>query len=358
MYNALASTFGLITKRLGWWQRFNKFNRFLVQVRRLILPFRIEHISGPLAVKAAIDDLVAACVVRNGARYIQSFLEHHGSLGIRHFVFLDNGSTDNTLGLLSDRQNVTVLRTFAPYRTYENVMKRYLVERFCRERWCLFVDIDELFDYPLSRDLPLKQLLRYLEHYNFNCVITQMLDMFSAGNSGKTEGLSSRLIKEQYRMYDLSHIRKERYWQYVPDKRIMWYWGGIRNQVFGTKNGLTKISLFCLERSFVPFVEWHHATGTRIADVTAVLLHFPFVESFYERVRDAVETGRYGYQVDDEYRAYLRGLIEKELPAFPVSTARSLDYVDDLVESDFLVVSENYRNWIAGHGRVTNRCLE
>jgi hypothetical protein len=337
------------------WHFYNKFSPYLVQVRRRILPFRVEHISGPPAVKAAFDDLVAACVIRNGAPHIQSFLDHHRSLGISHFVFLENGSTDDTLRLLSGEPGVTVLRTFAPYRTYENVMKRYLVERFCRGRWCLFVDIDELFDYPLSRDLPLKQLLHYLKQYNFNCVMTQMLDMFSAGNSRNMEtSRLSRSIKERYRMYDLSHIRKERYWRDVPDKRIMMYWGGIRSQVFGTSNGLTKISLFYLESPFVPFAEnWHHATGTRIADITAVLLHFPFVESFYEKVHEAVETGRYGYVVDDEYRAYLRGLTDRQLPAFPVSTARILDTVDDLLETDFLIVSENYRNWVAAHGRVS-----
>jgi hypothetical protein len=371
MYYALVWTFGLltgdpemrrsaVTRARKIWTRFNKFNPCLVHIRRLILPFRIERISGALVFKAAFDDLVAACVVRNGAPHIQSFLEHHRSLGISHFVFLDNGSTDNTLRLLSDKPGVTVLRTFAPYHTYENVMKTYLVERFCQGRWCLFVDIDELFDYPLSRDLPLNQLLRYLKQHNFNCVMTQMLDMFWADNSKNMDFSLGRSIKERYRMYDLSHIRKERYlFGDVPDERIMMHWGGIRHQVFGTNNGLTKISLFYLESPFVPFAEWwHHAKGTRIADIRAVLLHFPFVESFCEKVRDAVETRRYGYAVDDEYEAYLRAMTYRALPVFPVSTARILDNVDDLLETDFLVVSENYRNWVAEHGRITNRCLD
>jgi hypothetical protein len=330
---------------VGTWQRFSKFNRQLAHVRRLILPFRTEHVSGPLSVEANSDDLVAACVVRNGAHYIPSFLDHHRSLGISHFVFLDNGSTDDTLLLLTDQAGVTVLRTYAPYRTYENVMKRYLVERFCRGRWCLFVDIDELFDYPLSRDLPLKQLLRYLNQQNFNCAIAQILDMFSVVNSKNTKGS----IKDQYRMYDLSHIRKERYRSDVPDHRIMMHQGGIRHQVFGTNNGLTKISLFFLERRFIPFVSWHHALGTRIADITTVLMHFPFVQSFYEKAREAVETGRYGWGVDDEYRAYLGSMADRELPPFPVSTAKILDSIDDLLETEFIVVSENYRSWVAGH---------
>lgn len=339
-----------LSRLLAAWHQFNKFNRYLVRARRLILPFRIEHISGPQVVEAAADDLVAACVVRNGAPHIKSFLEHHRSLGISHFVFLDNGSTDNTLNLLRG-PDITILRTGAPYRTYENVMKRYIVDRFCQGRWCLFVDIDELFDYPFSKELSLKQLLRYLGRYNFNCVITQMLDMFSGADSGNKES-----IRAQYKMYDLSHIRKERYgYGSVPDERIMMHWGGIRKQVFGTDNGLTKISLFRLEKTFVPFVDWHHAAGCRIADITAVLLHFPFLDSFYEKVREAVETGRYGYVVDDEYRGYLKGLTDRKLPAFPVSTAKTLDNADDLLAADFLVVSEKYKKWVAGQGRASDK---
>ena len=67
-------------------------------------------------------------------------------MGVKHFVFLDNGSTDRTVEMLCAHEDVTVLQTNAPYQKYENTMKRYLAERFSPGKWNLCADIDELFD--------------------------------------------------------------------------------------------------------------------------------------------------------------------------------------------------------------------
>ena len=56
-----------------------------------------------------------------------------------------------------------------------------------------------------------------------------------------------------------------------------------------------------------PFIEWHQATGRRVADVTAVLMHYPFVSTFREKVEDAVRTGRYGGTTTDEYVGLQQG---------------------------------------------------
>jgi hypothetical protein len=38
----------------------------------------------------------------------------------------------------------------------------------------------------------------------------------------------------------------------------------------------------------------------RCADISCVLLHFPFVNFFYTKVVEAVESGRYGYLTTDQ----------------------------------------------------------
>jgi hypothetical protein len=111
-------------------------------VRPHLLRGRVRHLHGPQYISYRVDDLLAISVVRNGELYIKSFMEHHLALGIEHFVFLDNGSTDSTVESLRAYPQVTVLWTDAPYEKYENTMKRYLVERFSRGRWSLCVDID------------------------------------------------------------------------------------------------------------------------------------------------------------------------------------------------------------------------
>ena len=52
-----------------------------------------------------------------------------------------------TVEALKAYESVTVLRTKLPYKEYKYLMKQYLIARCGRKgRWCLCVDIDELFD--------------------------------------------------------------------------------------------------------------------------------------------------------------------------------------------------------------------
>jgi glycosyltransferase involved in cell wall biosynthesis len=77
---------------------------------------------------------VVLCLLRNGRPYVRSFAEHYASLGAKHLVFLDNGSTDGTVEALREYDNVTVLRSTLPFKRYQFSMKRYLIERFGRGR--------------------------------------------------------------------------------------------------------------------------------------------------------------------------------------------------------------------------------
>src|SRR5262249_61669741 len=97
--------------------------------RQLKLRNSIQHIHGRVSLNYSDDELVVVCVVRNGCIYINSFIKHYFTLGVKHIVFLDNGSSDNTIKLASTYSNVTVLKTDLPYSKYENVMKDYLVPR-------------------------------------------------------------------------------------------------------------------------------------------------------------------------------------------------------------------------------------
>src|SRR5215210_5008710 len=143
-----------------------------------IPPDSIEHLYGPEEVPYDEDELVLVCLVRDGRPYVRSFVEHHTSMGIKHMFFLDNGSTDGTVEALKEYENVTVLQTGLPYKRYKGSMKQYLIERFGRGRWCLCVDIDELFDYPYSDVVGLDSLLGYLNERSYTAVVAQMLDMF------------------------------------------------------------------------------------------------------------------------------------------------------------------------------------
>ncbi|HEU4840953.1 MAG TPA: glycosyltransferase family 2 protein, partial [Ilumatobacteraceae bacterium] len=117
--------------RAGRWMR----EQVLDRARAVQVPLRVRHVHGPRTVAHGVDELAAVTIVRDGRFYVANFLAHHRRLGVRHFVVLDNGSTDGTLELLCAQPDVTVLRTSAPYKHSENLLKRYLVRRFSSGRW-------------------------------------------------------------------------------------------------------------------------------------------------------------------------------------------------------------------------------
>jgi Glycosyl transferase family 2 len=319
-------------------------------LRGLLLPLRVRHLHGSSRIDCGPDDVVVISIMRNGEAWLKSFFAHHRSMGVRHFAILDNGSTDNTVEFLSKQPDVTLLQTYAPYHAYENAIKRYLARRYCHGRWCLCVDVDELFDFPRSAETSLPTLIGYLNHKGFNAVITQMLDMFSDRPILDANIDADANLRSQYPFYDLSDIVKTPYlFGKVPNPAIMMHHGGIRKTIFGTNNGLTKVSLFLVDGKIEPFVAWHHALNARLGDISCVLLHFPFTGSFYAKVAEAVESGRYGYWTDD-YRSYLGGIQKLPQLRLKLESARRLSTVDELVGNGFLVESADYRRWLVDRG--------
>ena len=332
-------------------ERLREFVQLRLRLHLLRRPGRVRHVHGPTVVGYEDDELLVICVVRNGESYVRPFMAHYRALGARHVVFLDNGSTDGTVDRLRGYDGVTVLQTDAPYERYENTMKRYLAERFSRGRWNLIADIDELFDFPYSDRLSLRAFLQYLNRHGYTAVVAQMLDMFadrplSAAPAERDEDLVSI-----YRYYDVSGLVKgDHRLLDARDSGIQFHWGGIRRTVFGTLNGLTKAALVRLDGRVQTFIAWHHVRRARFADVSCVLRHYPFRPSFYQKVQDAVGTGRYGRVTSDEYAAYWAGLSARPDLNLRLATARELSSLDELIECGFLVVSPAYRRWVAEHG--------
>ena len=180
-------------------------------IRPLILRLRLRHVHGPQRIPYGRHELIVLCVVRDGALHVKSFLEHHLALGVAHIVLLDNGSTDATIDLARRYDRVTILHTTCPYRKYETILKRYLVDRFSRDRWSLFVDIDERFDYPYSDVIDLGGLLAYLNEHSYTAVVAQMLDMFGDGPLDRPDGTPEDTLEDKYPYYDISAVEKHDY---------------------------------------------------------------------------------------------------------------------------------------------------
>jgi hypothetical protein len=318
----------------------------------------IKHVHGPGNVDCARDELVVLSLGRDAEAWVNSFVEHHLELGAKHIFFLDNASTDATVALLSRYDRVSVFTTELSFRKYEIGMRRWLTKTFGRNRWSLNCDADELFDYPYSERLALPEFLRYLNRYGYKAVTGQMLDMFSDRPFSALNGRSDDSLKQKYRFYDLSDLVETRdvYWIRngdVQSPEIACIFGGIRKRFFGddclllSKHPL----VFADDTVGVYTYDSHFMTGAHVADISTVLLHYKYIGSLADRAKISVEQ-RWHKESGELYRGLADVLASDRDLCLRLETAQELNHVQELVDSKFLVVTDQYLQWVEEHGKM------
>lgn len=325
---------------------------FLEAAQKWLLHHSLRLVHNPGEITCGTDEVIVLVVVRDGRPYVRSFVEHYRSLGAKHLVFLDNGSTDGTVEALKGYEDVTVFSTTLPFKRYGLSMRKYLAERFGRERWTLNVDVDELFVYPYMDVVGLKSLLGYLNANSYNAVVTSVLDMFPEEPLSDAAGDGDEPLRERHRFYDVSDLHEEPYESVGdvgnvlsnPDVPILR--GGIRRTLFGLNSLLIKHPLIFLDGNLKPMDLSEHWVGdARLADFTGVLLHYKLLNGLYAAVRREVESRNY----PNRWRKYDRYLMVLEgAPSLAVktATARELESTNDLVGTRFMPLSERYMGFV------------
>jgi len=282
------------------------------------LESRIEHVHGPEEVAYGPEELIVVCLMRDGRPYLKSFIEHYFSLGVKHIFFLDNGSTDGTVEALKGYENVTVLHTDLPFKEYKILLKRYLITRFGRGRWILYVDQDELFDYPYSDAFSLGSFLRYLTERSYTAVVAQMLDMFPEKPGLYATDVKDEPLKELHKFYDISNISTQGYYtrgdasNTLASEEIEVYRDGIHKTVFGHHALLTKHPLVFVDDEIRAMEPGQHWVGNaHVADITCVLFHYKFIGDFHARALRAVRERRHASVGDAKYKKFL-GMLEQD----------------------------------------------
>ncbi len=337
-----------------------------MMAEKQLLERSIEHLHGPEEIPYAEDELIVVCLVRDGRPYVKSFVEHYSSLGAKHIAFLDNNSTDGTVEALQNYNNVTVLRTKLPYKAHDDTtgngwtrecsFKQYLISRFGKKnRWCLCVDIDELFDYPYSDVIKLDSLLGYLGSKSYTAVAAQMLDMFPEKPlSSKASNLDEPL-KNLHKFYDISNI-KRRYMKgsnglrnsELDSEEVESFIGGIRDTLFGTAPYLTKIPLVFLDGWVQPMAGSSHRAGhAKIADLTCVLYHYKFLDQHFHRQVEQAVREEHRLNNSAKYKMYKKVLDENpDLRLLNQETAKEIESTNSLLDEQFLMVSDDYVSWV------------
>lgn len=318
---------------------------------RVVYLDAIPRVFGPDRVQYEKNQFVVVCLVKNGEEYLPSFLRHYRKLGARHFFFIDNESTDDTQPILRRQHDVTIYRTSLKHKRYESEIRRTIIEKHCSSRWCMCVDIDELFEYPGATSNPMETFLAYLNGNHYTSVVSYMLDMFAS-----EQGIKSAYLEDVYTSFDLSDIQWGDYFSgfeafnglnVLPVETIGNYFGGVRQKHIKAGESrflLTKHPLIFIDHHIEPVTMPHFCNKSKIADVTCLLKHYKLTASLKKKIGDGISDGAFSYIIKDQISAYL-SMVEGDNFDNLSKKYEKYSSADALVVSGFLHASDNYKRY-------------
>lgn len=329
--------------------------RGVEQRRRARFARALTHLHGPSTLDMEKEDVLAIVLVRNGSYYMDVFFEHYRRLGVRHFAFIDNGSTDETLQRLSSEPGVVVDQCTLPLAGYEDLLRQHPANTYGRDRWCLYVDMDELFDFEGSAALGLAGLTRYLTAQGATAMMAQMLEMFPKTPLRENAHLSYADAVEAFGYFDISDVRKYDYHSdqiefsalladnSVPHDALKFCFGGVRGKVFGENCCLTKHPLVFNGPEVSPAPHPHLSMGVRCADITGVVKHYKFAGDTAARDAASLGSGDLDHGEDAARAAVLTQTPNVTLFSLD---ARPWNRVELLIRAGFLVGSDAFTRYL------------
>lgn len=321
----------------------NKFRQMIRYSSDRTFPIVKEFLSAPIKkVKETIKNgeniemPILVCVLRNDLGKVRFFMEHYRKIGIKKFVFVDNGSTDGTYEFLLEQEDVTLYQCLNDYTSNRKIawINRVLAE--CGDnKWYMLVDSDEFFTYLGEDKYSITDLLRQAEKMNLKRLGVVHLDMYPQGNLFTTENKENFI--EKYCFFDKnSYICKK-----TP--RGVQIFGGPRKRIFGTNMKVSGLRCVYFENDDVIPSSHFMIPYEKSDNVPTCLIsrHYKFVnEEDYNKIIEAVKTEKYSNN-SAEYKTYFKGISknpelsfydEAHSIVFSEENLRKMEFIDDIFE--------------------------
>ena len=326
--------------------------------RRARFARSLRHLHGPTQPTIAQHDVLAIVLVRNGSYYMDAFFDYYRSLGIQHFAFIDNGSTDDTIDRIKAEPGTIIDQSTLPLAQYEDLLRQYPAQTYGQNRWCFYIDMDEVFDFPGRPEIGLKGLIQYLEAQKATALVCQMLEMFPKAPLREASALSFQDALQAFSYFDISAVNTFDYHSRdipfadlltgntIPSRDITFCFGGVRGKVFGENCCLTKHPLIFNGPEVTPAPHPHLSMGVRCADITGVIKHYKFAGDTAARDAASLQSGDLAHGEDAARAAVLSQTPDVSLFSLD---ARPWNRAELLVRAGFLVGSSAYDTFVKEH---------
>ena len=266
----------------------------------------------------ARGDILLFATMRNEAMRLPYFLHHYRALGVRHFLIVENDSSDETPELLRAQPDVSFWSTQHSYRESRFGMDwlNWLLLRYGHGHWCVTVDADELLVYPESDTRPLPELTGWLEARGAPAMAAMMLDLYPEGPLSGAHSAPGEDPSKALPLFDTQGYT----WDYQPRFGNISIRGGPRKRVFFADHPdhaphLHKVALVKWKRRYAYVSSTHvalprklnHGFDPRNGLPTGILLHSKFLDGALQRAREEKSRGQH-FTHRERYDAYYDGI--------------------------------------------------
>ena len=325
--------------------------------RRARFAASVQHLHGPPTLDSDRDDVILIALVRNGSYYLGEFFKHYRAMGIEHFVFFDNGSTDDTVARIMAQPGTVIDQSPLPLAGFEDLIRAYSANAYGTDRWCLYADMDEVFDFEGRSTHGIKALVSYMQARGHTALMAQMLEMFPKAALQSAAEMPFEEVLETFVYFDISSVQTHDYHSNLIDfsallatntttnPEIKFCFGGVRGKVFGEACCLTKHPLIFNGPHVTPGPHPHLSMGVTCSDFTAVIKHYKFTNDPFGRDTATQSSGAVDHG-EDAARAEVMGRTEN-LSLFSLD-ARRWNRVELLYRAGFLHPSEAYTAHLEG----------
>jgi hypothetical protein len=277
---------------------------------------------------------ILLCAVKNDLERVKLQVEHHRKIGVRHFAYIDNASTDGTFEWLRKQTDVSLFFTNETFSAaVKNAWKRQVMDYFGYNRWYLALDSDELFIYPGVETKDINIYIDFLEREKIRSALSLLTDMYSNDRLfGK--GTAINEIRDTYCYFDTNtyEVRK-RFPEYHID-------GGPRMRLFSTKENVFSCALqkyTLVKMSERMFMSTHeicpYSHNFETDGVIAFLLHYKFLPGDDDIYKKHAASKLY-FQDSVEYRRYVDTFEQNQEASFYYDGSQRLNNSMDLMKID------------------------
>ncbi|GAA6194746.1 glycosyltransferase family 2 protein [Pseudophaeobacter arcticus] len=265
------------------------------------------------------DDVLLVSTMRNEQIRLPYFLEYYRKLGVNHFLFVDNGSDDDTTQYLNGMGDVSLWQTHASYRRshFGVDWMNYLKRKYAHGHWVLVVDPDEFFIYPFCDTRPIQALTDWLDNSAIRSFSAMLIDTYPKGRLGDVPYQAGQNPMEIANWFDSGN--------YTISKNLMygnlWIQGGPRARVFFADEpkrapALNKTPLVKWDRRYAYVSSTHSLLPRGLNQVyetdggekaSGALLHTKFLDTLGAKAAEELARSEH-YANSREYKAYAEGL--------------------------------------------------